>query len=91
MHVGDKYLPYSPISKLDLNYFHFLIFLLSCNSSNAKRTFTFDEIEEDHEEGTTIEYTNAPKHKKARCCYQFVQYSFKNIADFATYFLQHWR
>jgi hypothetical protein len=58
MHPGDKYLPYSAISKFDLTYFHFLIFRLSCNSSNAKRTLTFDKIE-DHEEGMTTEYTNA--------------------------------
>jgi hypothetical protein len=64
MHPGDKYLPYSAISKLDLNYFHFLICLLSLNSSNAKRSLTFDDIEEDHEEGTTTEYTNASKRKK---------------------------
>jgi hypothetical protein len=65
MHPGDKYLTYSAISKLHLSCYHFLIFLLSYNSSNAKRTLTFHEVKEDHEEGTTSEYTNAQKHKKS--------------------------
>jgi hypothetical protein len=64
MHPSDKYLPYSVISKLNLSYYHFLIFILSCNSSNAKRTLTFEEIEEDHEEETVTEYANDQKRKK---------------------------
>jgi hypothetical protein len=52
------------ISKLHLCYYDFLIFILSCNRSNTKRTLTFEEVEEDHEEGKAIEYANAKKRKK---------------------------